>query len=55
MVGEDDPVTGRPTLSSIVATVAVVNDHSRTLVDRDVDLGTGMLRPPVDGSYPSEW
>ncbi len=46
------PRVPAPGAKSIVATVAVVNGHSRTFVGRDVDLGTGMLRPPVDGSYP---
>lgn len=41
---------------SVIATVAVENGHSRIFVDRDVDLGTGMKVPPVDGSYPcTEW
>jgi len=41
---------------SVIATVAVDHGHSRIFVDRDVDLGTGMSVPPVDGSYPcTEW
>jgi hypothetical protein len=37
---------------SIIARVAVVNGASRLFVDREVDLGRGMIVPPDGGSYP---
>lgn len=37
---------------SIIARIAVVNGASRLFVDREVDLGRGMIVPPDRGSYP---
>jgi hypothetical protein len=37
---------------SIIARVAMVNGESRLFVDREVDLGRGMIVPPDAGSYP---
>ena len=37
---------------SVIARVAMVNGESRLFVDREVDLGRGMIVPPDAGSYP---